>query len=167
YQFNPAAKPKKKSNITREVAPTNDPALGTPQQADPYEDYVGFELPWELSTSFNAAYTDPGPRASRIAALGASGAYLRPVPVTVAALNFSGSLKLTENFRLGYSSGYDFKNKQVSYTSLDFYRDLHCWQITGNWIPFGQRQGYFVTIAAKSTLLQDLKLNRNRSFLNR
>ncbi|WP_324676228.1 putative LPS assembly protein LptD [Hymenobacter sp. GOD-10R] len=164
YQFNPAAKPKKKSNVAREVAPTNDPVLGAPQQADPYEDYVDFLIPWELSTSFGASYTDPGPRASRLTVLNR---YLRPIPVTVAALNVSGSVKLTENFRLGYSSGYDFKNKTVTFTSLDFYRDLHCWQISGNWRPFGYTRGYNVTIAAKSSLLQDLKLNRNRSFLNR
>ncbi|WP_188810175.1 putative LPS assembly protein LptD [Hymenobacter cavernae] len=164
YQFNPAAKPKKKSNVQRAVAPTNDPVLGASQQADPYEDYVDFEIPWELSSSFSASYTDPGPRPSRLTVLNR---YLRPVPITVAALNLSGSVKLTENFRLGYSTGYDFKNKNVTFTSLDFYRDLHCWQISGNWRPFGYTRGYNVTIAAKSSLLQDLKLNRNRSFLNR
>jgi hypothetical protein len=85
----------------------------------------------------------------------------------VASLNLSGSVKLTQNLRIGYSSGYDFRNNQVSFTSLDFYRDLHCWQISGSWFPFGIRQGYNVTIAAKSSLLQDLKLNRNRTFQNR
>jgi len=161
YQFNPAAKPQKKSNVQRPVAPNNDPVLGAAQQVNPYEDYVDFKIPWELSTSFGASYTDPGARPTVL------NRYLRPIPITVAALNVSGSVKLTENFRLGYSSGYDFRNKTVTITSLDFYRDLHCWQISGNWRPFGYTRGYNVTIAAKSSLLQDLKLNRNRSFLNR
>jgi len=34
--------------------------------------------------------------------------------------------------------------------------------MTGTWFPFGQLKGYNFTIAAKSSLLQDLKLNRNR-----
>lgn len=159
YQFNPAQKPQRKSNIPREVAPTNDPVLGAPRVINPYEDYVDFELPWELNANFTAQYTDPGPRPTRLG-------YIRPRSLAAASLNMSGSLKLTNNLRVGYSTGYDFISQQVSFTSLDIFRDLHCWQITGNWRPFGFTKGYFVTIAAKSSLLQDLKLNRNRTFLN-
>nr|WP_262904570.1 putative LPS assembly protein LptD [Hymenobacter lucidus] len=158
YQFNPA-QGKKKSTVPRNLPPTNDPTLGTPNRINPYEDYVDFEIPWELSTSFTTGYTDPGPLPER-------GTRLRR-PITSASVTASGSVKLTSNFRFGYNASYDFVSKQVVAPSLDFYRDLHCWQITGNWRPFGLTRGYFVTIAAKSSLLQDLKLNRNRSFLNR
>lgn len=159
YQFNPANKPGRKSNIKRDVPLANDPVLGNPNPVNPYEDYVDFELPWELNASFAAQYTNPGPRISRPNAP-------RPNALSSAALNMSGSVKLTNNLRVGYSTGYDFRNSNVSFTSLDIFRDLHCWQITGNWRPFGFTRGYFVTIAAKSSLLQDLKLNRNRTFLN-
>ncbi|QNP50831.1 LPS-assembly protein LptD [Hymenobacter qilianensis] len=159
YQFNPAAGTKK-SAVARDVAPANDPVLGNPVRVDPYEDYVDFDIPWELSTSFGATYQDPGPIPGRPNRP-------RADALTVASLNLSGSVKLTQNLRVGYSSGYDFRSNQVSFTSLDFYRDLHCWQISGSWFPFGIRQGYNVTIAAKSSLLQDLKLNRNRTFQNR
>ncbi len=161
YQFNPTQKPGRKSNINRDVAPANDPALGGPIPINPYEDYVDFELPWELSSGFTAQYTDPGPRPTR-------GTYVRPRSLTAASLNLSGSVKLTSNTRVGYTTNYDFINGTSAFTSLDIFRDLHCWQITGTWRPFkGYAQGYFVTIAAKSSLLQDLKLNRNRTFLNR
>ncbi|UOQ65367.1 putative LPS assembly protein LptD [Hymenobacter volaticus] len=161
YQFNPSQKPGRKSNISRDVAPANDPALGGPIPINPYEDYVDFELPWELSSGFTAQYTDPGPRPSR-------GTYVRPRSLAAASLNLSGSVKLTANTRVGYTTNYDFINQTSAFTSLDIFRDLHCWQITGTWRPFkGYAQGYFVTIAAKSSLLQDLKLNRNRTFLNR
>ncbi|HEX8426350.1 putative LPS assembly protein LptD [Hymenobacter sp.] len=161
YQFNPSQKPGRKSNISRDVAPANDPALGSPIPVNPYEDYVDFELPWELNSGFTANYTDPGPRPSR-------GTYIRPRSLTSASLNLSGSVKLTENTRVGYTTNYDFINGTSAFTSLDIFRDLHCWQITGTWRPFkGYAQGYFVTIAAKSSLLQDLKLNRNRTLQNR
>ncbi|MBC8084570.1 MAG: LPS-assembly protein LptD, partial [Hymenobacter sp.] len=161
YQFNPSQKPGRKSNINRDVAPANDPALGAPVPINPYEDYVDFELPWELSTGFTAQYTDPGVRRSSVS-------YLRPNALSAASLNMSGSVKLTSNTRVGYTTNYDFINGTSAFTSLDIFRDLHCWQITGTWRPFkGYAQGYFVTIAAKSSLLQDLKLNRNRTFLNR
>jgi hypothetical protein len=160
YQFNPAQNPNKKSNIPRAVAPVNDPTLGNPNPINPYEDYVDFELPWEMTTGFSILYVDPGVRPSR-------GTYVRTRAFTTAALNLSGSVKLTSNTRVGYTTNYDFINKTPAFTSLDIFRDLHCWQITANWRPFsGYGQGYFVTIAAKSALLQDLKLNRNRTFLN-
>ncbi|WBA40296.1 putative LPS assembly protein LptD [Hymenobacter canadensis] len=160
YQFNPAQNPNKKSNIPRAVAPVNDPSLGNPNPINPYEDYVDFELPWEMTTGFSILYVDPGVRPSR-------GTYVRTRAFTTAALNLSGSVKLTNNTRVGYTTNYDFINKTPAFTSLDIFRDLHCWQITANWRPFsGYGQGYFVTIAAKSSLLQDLKLNRNRTFLN-
>ncbi|MCC2546944.1 hypothetical protein LJY25_10850 [Hymenobacter sp. BT175] len=159
YAFNPSSR-QKKSTIRREVAPLNDPALGAPRRTDPYEDYVDFEIPWELNSMFSANYSDPGP-------LPGTASRIRPSAYTSVSLTTTGSIKLTPNFRIGYNASYDFVNKQIVAPSLDLYRDLHCWQITGNWVPLGPRQGYFVTIAAKSSLLQDLKLNRNRSFLNR
>lgn len=161
YQFNPSQKPGRKSNISRDVAAANDPALGTPIPINPYEDYVDFELPWELNAGFTALYTDPGPRPTRLT-------YIRPRSLSSASLNLSGSVKLTNNTRIGYLTNYDFINGTAAFTSLNIFRDLHCWQITGTWYPFkGPTQGYFITIAAKSSLLQDLKLNRNRTFLNR
>ncbi|RSK51454.1 putative LPS assembly protein LptD [Hymenobacter rigui] len=158
YQFNPA-QGAKKSTIKRDAAPVNDPQLGSPRMINPYEDYVDFSIPWELNTSFTASYANQGP-------LPELTSRPRRSPYTAATLNLNGSVKLTETFRFGFSTNYDFINRTPAFTSLDFTKDLHCWQINGNWRPFGTTRGYFVTIAAKSTLLQSLKLSRNRTFLN-
>ncbi|WP_143437004.1 putative LPS assembly protein LptD [Hymenobacter mucosus] len=158
YQFNPASG-NKKSAIPRDVAPVNDPTLGSPNRIDPYEDYVNFEIPWELSTNFTATYANQGPLIARAGRP-------RSSPYTSASLNLNGSVKLTETLRFGFSTNYDFINRNPAFTSLDVFKDLHCWQINGNWRPFGNYRGYFVTIAAKSTLLQSLKLSRNKTFLN-
>ena len=86
-------------------------------------------------------------------------------PPPILALNtvgVTGSIKLTENLRLSYNLGYDITHQTVTYPNITFFRDLHCWQVNGTWIPFGLTKGYNFTIAAKSSLLQDLKLNRNR-----
>ncbi|WP_141106551.1 putative LPS assembly protein LptD [Hymenobacter gelipurpurascens] len=158
YQFNPSTGDRK-SAIKRPVAPANDPSLGSPTRLDPYEDYVDFEIPWDLSTNLTATYANQGPLPAR---------FNRPrnSPYTAVSLNLNGSVKLTETLRFGFSTNYDFVNKNPAFTSLDIFKDLHCWQINGNWRPFGPTRGYFVTIAAKSALLQDLKLSRNRTFLN-
>ncbi|WP_219601036.1 putative LPS assembly protein LptD [Hymenobacter sp. DG01] len=158
YQFNPA-QGNRKSTIRRDVAPVNDPSLGSPTRIDPYEDYVDFSIPWDLNTNLTVTYRDPGPLPSRPNRV-------RPNAYTGASLNLNGSVKLTETLRFGFSTNYDFVNKTPAFTNLDITKDLHCWQITGNWRPFGPTRGYFVNIAAKSTLLQDLKLSRNKTFLN-
>jgi hypothetical protein len=63
-------------------------------------------------------------------------------------------------------SGYDFVAKDFSFTSIDIYRDLHCWEMRFNWIPFGFRQSYNFSINVKSGMLQDLKLNRRRQWFD-
>ncbi|TVQ17289.1 MAG: LPS-assembly protein LptD [Bacteroidetes bacterium] len=82
-------------------------------------------------------------------------------------LNFSGDVNLTPNWRIGFSSGYNFELKEITYTSLDIYRDLHCWELLINWIPFGFRQSYNLTLRVKSSVLQDLKLTRRTHHLDR
>ena len=158
YQFNPS-QGNRKSVVRRDAAPVNDPQLGLPQQISPYEDYVNFEIPWELNTSFTAQYSNQGPLPGRPNRP-------RRSAYTSASLNLNGSVKLTETLRFGFSTNYDFINKTPAYTRLDITKDLHCWQLSGTWNPFGPTRGYFVTIAPKSALLQSLKLSRNRTFLN-
>ena len=51
------------------------------------------------------------------------------------SLNFSGDLKLREKVKIGFNSGFDFTAKDLSYTSLNIYRDLHCWEMfIAKWI---------------------------------
>ncbi|MCC3157218.1 hypothetical protein LJ737_08210 [Hymenobacter sp. 15J16-1T3B] len=160
YQFDSNRRPGQPVNRNQRTAPVNDPVLGNPNQPDSYVDYLDFTIPWTLNASLGALYSDPGPRVAR-----AGTTRNRSWPTV--AMNVSGEIKLTDKMRLTYTSGYDFVSRKVTVTSINFFRDLHCWQITGSWIPTGQIQGFNVTIGAKSALLQDLKLNRNRTFLNR
>ena len=82
----------------------------------------------------------------------------------IQTFNFNGNFKLTKKWNIGFNSGYDFNNNYLSYTSIDIYRDLHCWEMRFNWIPFGFHQSYNLTINVKSQVLQDLKLNKRRNF---
>jgi len=83
---------------------------------------------------------------------------------TIQTLSFSGDFKITNNWKITFSSGYDFKNKELTYTSINVYRDLHCWEMMFNIIPFGQRKSYNFTINVKSTMLKDLKLNKKKDW---
>ena len=159
YTFNPASG-KKKSAVPRAVAPANDPTLGTVGPPNYYADYVDFDIPWELALTYAAGYTTNSPPLTE-AFIKANGGK-RPPILALNTVGVTGSVKLTENLRISYNLGYDITHQTVTYPNLTFFRDLHCWQINGTWIPFGERKGYGITIAAKSSLLQDLKLNRNR-----
>ncbi|GAA3982512.1 putative LPS assembly protein LptD [Hymenobacter antarcticus] len=156
YAFNPATGTRK-SVVKRAVAPSNDPSLGTVGPPNFYADYVDFDIPWELNLTYSASYSTVAiPRRP-------DDQLPRPRLLAAHTIGGTGSVKLTENLRFSYNLSYDFISQTVVFPNLAFTRDLHCWQITGYWVPIGPAKGYNFTIAAKSSLLQDLKLNRNRS----
>lgn len=112
--------------------------------------YVDFDVPWTLRANYSVNRTK----------VGNADANIRQ------SLNFSGTLGLTEKTQITFNSGYDFEEKEFTTTRLGLTRDLHCWTMSFNWVPFGTFQSYFVSIRVKSTLLQDLKLEKRRSFLD-
>jgi lipopolysaccharide assembly outer membrane protein LptD (OstA) len=82
----------------------------------------------------------------------------------IQTLNLSGDLNITKKWKIGFTTGYDFQNEAFSYTSFDIYRDLHCWEMRFNWIPFGYRRGWSFTINVKASVLKDLKLPLKQDF---
>ena len=82
----------------------------------------------------------------------------------VHSLNMMGDISITKKWKVGFSTGYDLVNKELTYTSLNIYRDLHCWEMKFEWVPFGFQKGYRFTINVKAAVLQDIKLNMKRDF---
>ena len=83
----------------------------------------------------------------------------------VHTLGVAGDINITKKWRFGFTTGYDFVQKSLSYTSLDFYRDMHCWEMSFNWIPVGYRKGWSFTINVKSSTLRDvLKYKKEMDF---
>jgi hypothetical protein len=111
-------------------------------RANPNE-FIDFNIPWTLNMNYNVRYSKPQLQSS-----------------VIQTLNFSGDFSLTKKWKLGFRSGWDFEVKDLSYTSLNIYRDLHCWEMSFDWIPIGPRKSYTFTIKVKSAILQDLKLTR-------
>ena len=81
-------------------------------------------------------------------------------------LNFSGDLKITDKWKFNFQSGYDFDTKELTYSSVNIYRDLHCWEMILNLIPIGYHRSYTFTIRVKAAILQDLKLERKKDWIN-
>ncbi|NVK26927.1 MAG: LPS-assembly protein LptD [Flavobacteriia bacterium] len=81
---------------------------------------------------------------------------------TTQTLNVTGSLEPTPNWRLGFSTGYDLVNGGLTYTTIDLKRDLHCWELSVQWVPFGTLRSYTFAIRAKASMFNDLKYEQAR-----
>jgi hypothetical protein len=101
-------------------------------------------IPWSLRLSYSSTY--------------ANGA--RQNEISNNSLMFSGDLDLTPKWKVGASSGYDFKNGGFSYTQIRISRDLDSWRLNFNWVPFGMRTSYYFFIGVKSPMLSDLKWDK-------
>ena len=109
-----------------------------------------YAIPWDLSANYSLTY-DKG---YNIAAFADTTQYL----------TFSGNLKITKNWKIGFRSGYDFDEKKLTYSSVDIYRDLHCWEMLFHWIPLGYHQSYTLTIRVKAAALRDLKYEKKKDW---
>lgn len=114
------------------------------------EQYVDFNIPWTLNMQYSINRTQRGFEDPQIRQ----------------SFQFSGTLGLTDKTQITYNSGYDFEAKDFTTTRVGVTRDLHCWTMSFDWVPFGRFQSYFFSIRVKSALLQDLKLEKRRSFFD-
>jgi hypothetical protein len=123
--------------------------------SDNPNDYYDFNIPWTLNINYTMQYAKynalNNPEASNY----------------IQTLNFSGDVNLTKNWKIAGSSGYDFQNKKITFTTVDIVRDLHCWTFKLTWIPIGFRQSFFFQINVKASVLQELKLTKRREWFDR
>lgn len=87
----------------------------------------------------------------------------RDTSVVTHALSARGSVNVLKRYKLDVTTGYDLARREFTPTNLNFYVDLHCWELSFNWIPFGIRQSFSLRLNVKSALLRDLKLEARGS----
>ncbi len=116
-------------------------------------EYVDFDIPWRIDLSYSLTYSK--------SIIPDSGGVVVNFNQYV---NFNGDFSLTPKWKVGLNSGFDFINRQIAYTNMYISRDLHCWQMSINLIPFGTYRQFSITISPKSGLLRDLRINRTRQF---
>ncbi len=115
--------------------------------------YADFTMPWNLSVSYTFSYVSTY--------VAAQYNFSNNVIQTV---SLSGNVNITPQWKVAVSTGYDFVNKGMSYTSIDIYRDLHCWEMRFNWVPFGYYKSWNFQINIKAGSLQDVKYTKQRSY---
>lgn len=129
----------------------DDPMFGDAISAGMLDgEYVDFDVPWNIRLDYSFSYNKQSFE-----------------PTTMQTLAFSGDLSLSPNWKVGFRSGYDFKGKKLTSTSLNFFRDLHCWEMSLSVIPFGYLRSFSFKINVRSSTLRDLQLTRNQSHYDR
>lgn len=86
----------------------------------------------------------------------------REQKITGNSLMVSGNIDITPRWKMGFSSGYDFVNKGVTFTQLRFERDLLSWRMDFNWVPLGVNRYWGFFIGIKSSVLSDIKWEKRR-----
>ena len=78
-------------------------------------------------------------------------------------LSFSASIGLGSGWKASTSLSYDVNAKKLSYTSINVTRDLHCWSMSANFVPFGPYKSYTFHIGVNASMLADLKYDKSSS----
>lgn len=106
--------------------------------------YYSNAIPWDLRLAYTVSYSNPN----------------RQNIINSHSLMFSGNIELTPKWKVGASSGYDFVNSGFTITQLRFQRELGSFNLRFNWTPFGTYERWDFFIGISSSLLQDLKWDK-------
>ncbi|MCE1199036.1 MAG: LPS-assembly protein LptD, partial [Marinilabiliales bacterium] len=142
---NPQGKPTEKPEDQKVIDNTRKNYPDIPEYAD-------FSIPWDFRFDYSLRYNRPDPNQKAT------------INQTV---EFNGNVSLTKNWQIGFSSGLDIQKMEVSFTQFNINRDMHCFQMSLNLVPFGYRQSYSFSIHATAAMLKDLKINKRESFYDK
>ncbi len=127
-----------------------DPVLRRQYMAQTYYD---FSLPWNFgfnyAVNYSISYTNNG-----------TTGYKKNITQTI---GFNGSLNVTPKTGITFQGGYDIKTNKLTTSSISITRDLHCWQMSFSWIPFGFHRSWSFNIGVKAASLSDLKYDKSQS----
>lgn len=145
--LNPKAR-NKQTTSREKISKSNLPEQEKQHMLQNPDTYVDFDIPWSLNLGYNLSYSHTA----------------NTSPTITQTLQMSGDVSLSQKWKVTYSSGYHFEAGEFTQTSLGISRDIHCWTMRVNWVPFGRFQSFNFTINVKASVLQDLKLERRKPF---
>ena len=109
-------------------------------------EWYATKLPWDLRLAYSVTYNNSN----------------RQNEISSNSLMASGNIELAPRWKVGFSSGYDFKQKGVTFTQLRFERDLESWRMSFNWVPFGTNTYWGFFIGISSSVLSDIKYDKRQ-----
>jgi hypothetical protein len=133
------------SEVSNEINPVRGQDAGV-SQFDEFG-YMKFEAPWTMNVSYALNYSKPS-----------------TTSVISQTISVNGTLQLTKKTNITFNSGYDLKAKAITMTQMHVTRDLHCWEMSFDWIPNGYMRMWTFSIRVKAAVLADLKYDRRKDY---
>ena len=97
---------------------------GESKNADVDNDgYMPFKIPWNFSVSYGIVMTEDRSEDINIKTMRYPYKFTQNV-------NFSGNIGISDNWKIGFTSGYNFENKELTTTTMNISRDLHCFEMS-------------------------------------
>jgi lipopolysaccharide assembly outer membrane protein LptD (OstA) len=116
------------------------------KKEDKNVEWYNTKLPWDLRLAYSVTYNNAN----------------RQKEISSHSVMASGNIELAPRWKVGFSSGYDFKQKGVTFTQLRFERDLESWRMSFNWVPFGTNTYWGFFIGISSSVLSDIKYDKRQ-----
>ena len=81
-------------------------------------------------------------------------------------MNFSGNIGISDNWKINFSSGYNFEHKKLTTTTMNISRDLHCFEMSCG-VVLSPYTSFNFSFRATSQMLADaLKWDKRNSGSN-
>ena len=127
------------------------------KKADVDDDgYMPFKLPWSVSLSYGITMAE-----DRSAEINLRN--MRYPYKFTQNLNISGNIGIADNWRINFTSGYNFEHKKLTTTTMNISRDLHCFEMSCG-IVLAPYVSYNFSFRATSQMLADaLKIDKRSS----
>lgn len=109
-------------------------------------EWYNTKLPWDLQLAYSITYNNNN----------------RQDEISSNSLMVAGNFELAPRWKVGFSSGYDFVQKGITFTQLRFERDLESWRMSFNWVPFGTNTYWGFFIGISSSILSDIKYDKRQ-----
>lgn len=85
--------------------------------------YMPFNIPWSFSVSYGIVMSEDRSRPIKVKTM------RYPYKFTQ-NMNFSGNIGISDNWKINFTSGYNFENKELTTTTMNISRDLHCFEMS-------------------------------------
>ena len=119
--------------------------------------YMAFSLPWSLTLSYGITMAEDRSKQINVRRM------RYPYSFTQ-SLNASGYLRISEGWNISFSSGYDFKQHEISMTTMSLSRDLHCFEMTASVVLKPYSSFNFTFRARASELADALKWEKRSAY---
>lgn len=110
------------------------------------KELYNFKFPWDLRLAYSLTFSN----------------LVNEKEITTNSLMVSGNVDLAVKWKMGFSSGYDFAQKGITFTQLRFERDLESWRMSFSIVPVGVYSYWNFFIGIKSSMLSDIKWDKRK-----